>query len=202
MKFRRTLILAPAILAAAAATAPAAPASQHDSRLSMSEARASTRSVARKITRRNELVNSARVKRCDRQGRRQVDCLAKLKGNTSLRSTTCSVWVRVRLARRRPAADRGRIRCRSKRLPLLRNDAALSAFEAAAREAGIENLQINELERLSRVKILAFAGWARKLPPPSSEAEELCAIQMEGELVAADDIVIRSGTPKCTIFRG
>ena len=202
MKFPRPLIAVPAILLAAAATAPGAPARQHDSRLSMAEARASTRALARGIARRNQMLNSARVKRCDRLGASRVDCLASLEGNTSLRSTTCAMWVRVRLTDRRPAADRGRIRCRSKRLPLLRNDDALPAFEAAAREAGIEGLRINELERLSRVKILAYAGWAHKLPPPSSETEELCAMQMEGELVAAGNIVIRSGDPKCTIFRG
>jgi hypothetical protein len=153
----------------------------------MTAARDATRAVAWKVARRNPLVNSVKIQSCERRGHQVIHCLAVDRGSTSLKRTTCRVWVDVEMVNGHLTSSLKLVSCRGDRLPLLTAAEAETAVLSHLKEvagAGKE-VFVYSRGRASRTEVAGGGGWNY---PDRVHPREVCSVMWRATM---DDGEIR-----------
>jgi hypothetical protein len=174
-KIKHSGALALALVAFLTALPPVLATAAEEPPLSHPAAREAARATAWKVARRNPLVNSVKVASCKRLDPQAFRCLALDRGSTSLKRTTCRVWVDVEMKNGHLTSSLKLVSCKSDRLPLLTAAEAETAVLAHLQEvagAGKE-LLVNSVGRVSRTEVAGYGGWNY---PDRMHPREVCSV--------------------------
>jgi Excalibur calcium-binding domain len=164
-------------------------------RLSMQDARRTSRKAAREFAQSDGRVTAVFVGECQRRAERHVNCLAVDRGESKTNKTVCHLRVVVLAGSRYPRAKVASSRCRTtSRLKLTEAQALAAIGEEMSKLAGAP-VRIPGIQRISRISFAASVEWTRS---NALNAPENCSGLAEAKTWSQDHIGVSLLVFDCT----
>lgn len=163
-------------------------------KLDKAAARGAAKAKAANYVRRSARVEGASFRGCHRRSRHRIGCRFVAHGRTASVKTTCRLAIAVRGEGTAASAKIAGVSCSSEEILLLSHERARREMQSAADWSADGPVTVIALERVDRVTFQGLAEWTRSRPAGTAE---MCSMGMEAELLANDNVRVRSNRPTC-----